>query len=791
MLTDWRGVMRRWRIAPGAYLVAVMTLGVGTGVAAAAFVLLQHVILRALPYENPDRLVALREQVASEPPVATISSRLLFELQPHNETFERLGGFDFGSSITLLDGVDVTRATVVGVSRGLLPTLGVPPVAGRWFDSSDQTDGDGRPALITNELFKTRFGGDPTAIGRPIRTDKGTLIIVGVLPASFRFPRPTARQPDLLVLLPRNVETGAVNRRLFGIARLRPRLTTEQAQRAGQAVFDRLPSHAEVRQQLALLSLHDSLNSTRARNVWFVFGAAALAFGVACLNFIGLLLGVMPRRTGEFLTRAALGASHATLRAQLVRESLALSLIGAVIAVAVGFIVGHVARANLPQDFQYYGVPAFSGSAAIAAIALCLLVGLIAGAVLPLRPPTGRDAMGGGAYATDTRSRLRFQRGLLVAESALAVMATCGAVALVNTLAELSRTPLGFDTTPVLSVELRVPSDRLSSDNTRRQFYESVVDDLRGLPGVTASAAVDSLPLSGATAREPFMVVASSGEHRTVADGETRRVTADYFTAMGIPTHEGRGFQKGDPRNETLAIVTRTTAERYWPGTSALGQIVQLPDAVRREIVGVVEDSRETPFTDLAPGVYVTIPPKDVPTMSLLLRTDGGALVSPDAVRRVIQQRIGAVPLPVVTSMRQLYRQQVAHIVFPAMLFAAAGFLSLALLLAGLHATVMTYLSLRLKDVAVRRALGATGLKAAGGLTRAAIRPLVLGTMAGVVAWMLTQDGLRTVVAVMPPKNATSLLVAVSLVLMTMGLTLVWAAASCLKSNVAESLRQN
>lgn len=749
---DLRFAGRAFRRRPVFTLAAVAILALGIGANTAVFSIVQGVLLKGLPFENPARLVLLRNGDAR----GEFGVSQLERARYRQETaiFSRVGTWYF-DVVTLGRAGESERVRALVADADALPAAGIAPLMGRQLTPEENGPGANAVLLVSHHYWRTRLGGAPDALGRKLTVDGSPMEIVGVLPPRARLPGDfTGPRAELVLPMaldpvpdPRNfhyltamarlhpgVELDAVNARLRDVSRelveAVPPLPDDFTVRAS-------PVEREVLGQYrpAVLML-----------LW----AVGLLLLLACANVAGLLLAHAESRRREFAVRTALGAAPGRLVRQVVTESLILGGLGGLAGTALGFAALRVllilSPPGLPRVDEVSLNPIVLGFALLVSLGTALLFGLAPAAAI-----RRRDAQGvlrsEGRGATTGRERHLVRRGLVLAEIALAVTLTAGAGLVVRTWLNVVRTDPGFVPDGLLTFQLSLPGEPYRAREARWRFYQALATDLAALPGVRAAGGVSALPLAQEAGDWGFRIEgrppAREGERNPFADRIV--VTPGYFEAMQVPLREGRLFTPDDDvAHEPVIVINERTARRYWPGSSALGARLRLSsnvDTVWRRVIGIVGDVRSRGL-EAEPRQEFYFPHAQYPSnaasnamaaLSFVVRGEGGAAALAGAAREVVRRLDPGVPLSEVRGMDAVLdttlsvrKLQLLLLTF----FAGSGLLLVA---AGVYGVVAFLVSERSREFGVRLALGADR----GGILRLVLRDGAALALAGGAAGLL------------------------------------------------------
>ena len=770
---DLRHAARALARTPAFALTVVLVVALGVGANTAAFSLAEFVLLRPLPFHQPDRLVRLWQAVPGYG---------RFELSPANYRDWRAAARSFSAvaayanrEANLTGAAEPERLAIARASPELFGLLGVPALAGRAIAPGDSADG--RIVVLGHGLWQRRFGGDLGVLGTTVRLDGEPHTVIGVMPPGFRFPsRETDAWTPLLFTpddyLDRN------DNYIHALARLGPGITLAQASAEMAAVAAALEHRypEENRDTRALvIGLRDDLSESSRLLVLALCGAALCILLLACANLASLLLVRGTARARELAVRAALGAGPERLVRQLVTESLALAALGGGLGVALALygtpLLGRLVPASLPVSDQ----PSADLPALLAAVALTVLTGLGIGIGPALAAARRRslDALRDSARAGGGGTR-RVRGALIVTEvAASAALLVCSGL-LLRAVHRLQSVDPGFRAENVLTLRTVLPWATYSLTERRERFYRRVLDQVRTLPGVQSAAYVTAVPMR---LKGGIFPVAIAGEAR-VADASNsvalRTATPEYFETMGIPLREGRDLAAADTRRSPLvAVVSGSFARRYWPERSAIGMRFTIAGE-ERAIVGVVGDvrirglERESepqvylPSAQMADSAIMFYAPKD-----LVVRSSSSEAALMPALRRIVAGADPDQPISEVRTLSGIVDDETAPRMTQLRLLGALSTVALLIAGLGIHGLLAFVVSRRTRELGVRRALGEGTGSLVGRVLREGVALSVVGVLLGIGAAWAAARGMGAVLAGIGPADLPTLLAVAALCLGT------------------------
>jgi putative ABC transport system permease protein len=752
---DLAYAIRSWRRRPGAMLAAVAALALGIGANTAVFSVVAGVLLRPLPYDRPERIVMVWQDMRARggPEREWASPGHFVAWRDKADVFEAVGAVR-GWQPNLTGVSDPERLRGAAVSQGYFAALGVPAALGRVFSPEDDAPGGEPIAILSHAMWARRFNSDPSIVGRAISLDGQPTTVVGVMPASFRPPIVEADLWAPIRINPANAPYGMIVLRV--LARLKPDVSVGQAQAAMAALAsqsqDDDPEMAGAR--IALVPLHDDMVGSVRAILFVLTGAVALVLLIACANVTSLLLARASERSREITIRVALGAGRSYILRQLLAESTLLALAGGALGAALAWWSVHALVSLAPA-----AAPRIRDvSVDLQALAFALVISLLAALASGLAPalaaaraeltPALRD---GGREST---GGTRMRSALVVFEVAVAVILVVGAALLVRSLVALQRVDLGFRPDHVLTTSISPPRGSYRGEAPIRQLYAQIVERAAALPSVEVAATTSILPMAGMDTDFTFDIV---GRAPSATPGGQpvawfRVVSPDYFRAIGMRIVEGRGITPDDaPETPRVVVLNETLARRYWSGQSPLGQKIDVNgDAIT--IVGIVADIHQRgPSTP--PQAEMFLPGTQMTARGawLVLRTRGepAAVVAP--LRQIVRDIDPNLPLAQVMPMSQLAERALAEPSFLAVLLSGFSGVAAVLALVGIYSVLSFSVSRRVREIGVRMALGAERRSVVALVLRQSLGLVAVGLIIGSSLAVLLSRVLRTLLFEVKP----------------------------------------
>ena len=725
MLQNAHYALRQLSRSPGYAAVALLTLAVGIGANAAIFSLVEAALLRRLPFQDPDHLVAIWERnPRNGNPRNNVSSVNYTRWEERSTSFASMAAYAAWQS-TIAGADNPVRVRTAVVTPRFFEALGMGAALGRGFVAADSAPGAPPVAVLSNGLWRQRYGADAGIVGKPVTLDGKPATVVGVMPPQFDMPAGSA------LWLPFTVDENFRERGgrfLSVVARLSPGVPLARARAEMEIIRANLERERPANNTgwgITVTPLHEDLVTVARPQLLLLMAGVAVLLVMSCVNVAGLMLARALTRLREFAIRSALGASRGRLFGQLLTESLVLAALGG----AAGIVLGHWAlqalTAALPAQIPGYMQPRMNGAVLAFTVALCTAAALLTGVAPALRLDASPllPALREGETASGVGPVRRRARGLLIAgQMALALVLVAGGGLLLRSYLRLSGVNPGFDARQVLTLDITLPDGTYQEPVRQARFFQEAADALSQMPGVASAAGMSWLPFTAGSATGFQVVGRPLPPPGQDPAANVRFVTPGLFRTLGISVREGRDFTKEDgPGRPTVVVVSDGLARATWPGETAIGKRVRMEwDAVHEaEVVGVVGDIRQKSLADSS-GNTLYWHQAQVPTsfMSLVVKSSGvpPASLTPTAVAAIrgVDRGVAVEAKPLEEFVASTLDQQS----FTLALTLAFAVTAVLLAAVGLFGVVGQAVGERRREFALRIALGAR---------REDIRRLVLG----------------------------------------------------------------
>jgi putative ABC transport system permease protein len=756
---DLQYAVRTLRHSPGFTIAAIGISALGIGATAAAYTMVDHILVRALPFPEQDRLLKVCEDHGGCSDSSPANYR---DWKAQAASFQSMGAYR-GLSVNVTGGTEPERIEGASVTGDLLPTLGVEPLLGRVFNQQDDRDGAPGTAVLSYAFWRRELGGETSVLGRTIRLDDQPYTVIGVMPRDFYFPNRTSQLLTAMRFDPQ-VFQDRTNTFIYTIGRLKPGVPAERAQAEVKAIAARI-AHAYpkemARMNLIARPLRDDFNARGRLMLNILMGAALCVLLVACTNVANLLLTRATARRKELAVRTALGAGRERLTRQMLTESLLLAAGGGILGLALAWIALPLLVKLVPVSLPIAELPQLNWRVLAFAAALTGATGIGFGVAPAIRagrldPAAGLDE--GGRAGIGGRSE-RLRSALVVSEVAFSVVLLVAFGLLARALMRVQSVDPGFRADHVLTMRTSLPMPRYENVDTRERFYRRVLGEAQRLPGVTGAAYTSFIPVAFGGGIWPVEI---EGHPEDVAQRRTvslRYVTPGYFATMGIPLLSGRDVAMTDlSAAPYVALVSQSFARRYWPNEDPVGRRIEVGNNWRK-IIGVVGDIRTRGLErNSEPQVYVSwqqaesvstwYAPKD-----LVVRSSGDPAALAPALRRIIHEADSSQPISDVRTMEAVVEEDTATRRTQLAVLGAFGGIAFLLAGAGIYGLLSFSVSMRTREIGVRMALGARPRDIVGMTLWNGLKLAAVGIALGAVLALIVGRGLESILAGVKPDD--------------------------------------
>ncbi|HEX8088165.1 MAG TPA: ABC transporter permease [Blastocatellia bacterium] len=784
LLQDIRYSIRVMLKSRGFTAAAVMALALGIGANTAIFSVVNAVLLRPLPYADPERIVTVWQNLQSRGgPEREFTSPADFnDWKEQSQNFKHMAGvINWGPTLT--EQAEPEQLRGAAVSYDMFSVLGVEPALGRSFAKEEDQQGAERVVVLGNGLWRRRFGADPSLVGKTISLSGDRYTVIGIMPPGFKLPiinRSELWRP-LYSVLGKSCQRGCIVLRVM--ARLKPGATLEGARSEMSAIAARIEQENPSTNKgvgVTLIPLHDYVVGDVRAAVYILFGAVGLVLLIACANVANLMLARAASRSKEIAIRTALGAGRGRIIRQLLTESLLLAITGGALGLLLAFWMTDLLVAFSPEGTPRTDEIAIDGRVLVFSLATAILTGIVFGLVPALQAskPDLNTSLKEGGKGTQAGSQGRRARSaLVVSEMALALMLLIGAGLLMKSFVLLQGVDPGFDPKNLLTARVSLPRTGYLEDPKIVAFYTQLLDRLKALPGVQSVGAITNLPLAGGGTDSSFQVEGrppSEPDQRPVAWYDS--VTPDYFRAMGMRRLKGRDFTERDTQDAPkVVIISEALARRYFPDEEPVGKRLQFGKDDFREIVGVKADVKQFGLeTDARPSMWFPAGQAPGRNMYVVVRAGGDPSSLASALRNEVAGIDKNLAVAEITPMERIVSESIA---LPRFILLLVGFFALmALLLAavGIYGVMSYFVTQRSQEIGIRMALGAQASDVLKMVVGQGMMLTALGVAIGLAgAFAVTRLMSRLLYGVSATDPATFGVIALILVIVALGASFV------------------
>jgi putative ABC transport system permease protein len=807
MYQDVRYGVRMLLKKPGFTFVALMALALGIGANTAIFSVVHAVLLRQLPYEQPERIVTVSEKRPhrniNQLPLSWLDYK---DFKEQNKVFEQLAAFS-GLSVALSTGSETEQVAATSVTPNVFQVLGVNPLLGRTFLGGEDELGHDDVVVLSYGLWQRRFGSDQNIAGKTISLDSRARTVIGVMPSGFKFPLSSTSEVWLPLALTQREKEVRRFRFLAVLGRLKPGLTHAQAEADMQAVSQRMEQtypadNTDIYAEL--IPLREAVVGDIRPSLLILFGAVGLVLLISCANVANLLLTRAMSRQKEIAIRIALGAGRLRLVRQLITESVLLGILGGGLGLllahlGVKLLVVGVPRA-LSESIPGWDSISLNPSVLVFTFIISILTGLVFGLMPALqasRPDLNQTLKEGGRTSGGGAGRQRIRSLLVVSELALALVLLAGAGLLIRSFQRLQQVDRGFNEAGLLTFQLSLPQAKYAEPSQQTAFYNRLLQGINSMPGVQSVGMVSDLPLAGGNTNwgltiEGRPLPPSEDSRRT----DYRVISPDYFRAMNIPLKDGRQFTGQDVADQPLvAVVNERLASLYFPGENPIGMRVHIGrvdnDFPWHTIVGVVGNVKHSGLGEgFDPELYYPVLQDPTPSTNVVVRAVGPPVSLAASVRHEVSAIDREEPISNVRTMEEVVSDSVASRRLNMVLLGIFAAVAAALAAVGIYGVMSYTVAQRTHEVGIRIALGARPSDILKLLVGHAALLAVIGAGIGLVgAFALTRLMSSLLYGISPTDPVTFAIITLVIILIALIASLI-PARRALKVDPIVALRQ-